>query len=1362
MKKTMKKLIICIILFCVGFSSSAQVILDELDGSTIGNATGVTYTSTPNGQGAVFTRASESRIEYPFSLGLPHEGTIEMLIKVSKGYFYDNYILKDNQSGAFIFNTGPSDVWYLGAMWLVVDSLGGVSLSTALTANPTSHSLSASNTTFRFNEWHIVSFSYGSQGQYLKVDGQLVASNNNYKETLQACGSWGSIRDNPTIGKMKSVFWVNNRYDQGFEGILDRFRASSSQQDWKLALNSAQSVTVTEPNGGENWTVNSFKQILWKSNNVTNVRIEYSINGGSAWNTIISSTSAVVGSYTWTVPNSISTNCKMRISDALNSTTNDISDGLFSIVAKLSVTIYPQLFLSSGSILVGNQNIVSGSGFSPLDFVKLNFSINGAQSFQTVQTDYQGIFSYIYTSSASNNNYYVQVSATDITTNKNTITKTFQVKATDVAYKPTLNLQTLQGKFLVNKSIPVWWSDKMYLSIAGISYAHDKNGIRDYSYTASYSTDGSSWTDIKIVTGTSPSDKIQSFTINFKPTTTSDNYLIRITDNFNTLNTITSSKFSISDNSSPLDVSLQWDYSFPQNGVENPIGLAADGVARILIKVRHANGSTIKSATIQLQDKDNNTSISMLGKIMPSTAPTAYSEEANSANKTQATISTASSTDWFWYVAPDNFAENGNSDSYAYSNHRIVQAVITAYDGDTTIQNIEIVRPPLMMVHGLGSDYNCFKHFNYSYNGTNINLTDMETDGGIKTNLFKQRHAINLADPIGLFSYNASQLNSIYANKNNFRGNINALREKGYACNQIDYVCHSMGGCVMREAIESYSTYFSKSNYSMGFIHKAITIDTPHNGSPLADLITEFTSNLDWKNKLFFTYLYGLTDKCIIFNFIQPKDPDCNLCVLNFDASDAVKNLQVNNGVKFNETNVKSHLIAGDVDLISSNTAIAFASMDGYLDVLDKLFEIALKMYPSSELKAVVYAEKGLRVFTFLEWYSKQKGYPNFFADGDFIVPLASQIAINPANSIYPSFTTIKKNSSWWNANHLQIVDRTDVGNRVLELLNSNINDDIFANSIPANNTNTSFQVRQLVKEHLKSTSIETFDTTKIKIINPIRNSALYSDSICKLTYHLKDTTNLFYVSYYYQGNSDMISARDSIYTLKIQNNQKNTGKQMVIVSAVYDTSDGTETYTDTLSVNVQTLASLRGFEVSPKRIEMYKGTKYYPTYTAIYNNNIVNIPINCEDIKVTIGDPSIVTYNASNYSFVGIDTLATYTEISYKGLKDTIYFNVMDTISYSKDSYTEVKEIQNNVSNNFYTLYPNPTKGLFTINIVEPIKQEAKIIVSNLLGETVLQQSTTGQKTILNMNLQPAGIYIIRVIIQDKSQCIVKLIKQE
>jgi hypothetical protein len=210
------------------------VILDDLNGSSIGNSFGIKFKKTPTGQGAVFSRKSESRIEYPFSQGLPRQGTIEILINVSSGYGYDKFKLSKNLQYATIFTTVASDAWYNGAMWLTVENTGNITLTTGLSSTPTSHSLNAQNTSFRFNEWHVVSFSYGTEGQFIRLDGQNVASNNSYTEQMDACGKLTGQKDNPTIGEGNSIIWKNNEYDSGFEGIVDCFRASNIQQDWVL------------------------------------------------------------------------------------------------------------------------------------------------------------------------------------------------------------------------------------------------------------------------------------------------------------------------------------------------------------------------------------------------------------------------------------------------------------------------------------------------------------------------------------------------------------------------------------------------------------------------------------------------------------------------------------------------------------------------------------------------------------------------------------------------------------------------------------------------------------------------------------------------------------------------------------------------------------------------------------------------------------------------------------------------------------------------------------------------------------------------------------------------------------------------
>ncbi len=91
-------------------------------------------------------------------------------------------------------------------------------------------------------------------------------------------------------------------------------------------------VTVTSPNGGEQWIVGTNQNISWTSSNVANVKLEYTTNNGTNWISILASTSASAGSYSWTIPNTPSTNCKVRISDVTNSLFADTSNNVFSII----------------------------------------------------------------------------------------------------------------------------------------------------------------------------------------------------------------------------------------------------------------------------------------------------------------------------------------------------------------------------------------------------------------------------------------------------------------------------------------------------------------------------------------------------------------------------------------------------------------------------------------------------------------------------------------------------------------------------------------------------------------------------------------------------------------------------------------------------------------------------------------------------------------------------------------------------------------------------------------------------------------------------------------------------------------------
>jgi hypothetical protein len=93
----------------------------------------------------------------------------------------------------------------------------------------------ARKTMFRFGEWHAIGVSYGKQGQYIMLDGKLVASSPSRTQTFGRAGNQQSPLDIPTIGETVSHFWQRHRYEGGFEGVLAAFRVSNKQNDWQLA-----------------------------------------------------------------------------------------------------------------------------------------------------------------------------------------------------------------------------------------------------------------------------------------------------------------------------------------------------------------------------------------------------------------------------------------------------------------------------------------------------------------------------------------------------------------------------------------------------------------------------------------------------------------------------------------------------------------------------------------------------------------------------------------------------------------------------------------------------------------------------------------------------------------------------------------------------------------------------------------------------------------------------------------------------------------------------------------------------------------------------------------------------------------------
>lgn len=98
------------------------------------------------------------------------------------------------------------------------------------------------------------------------------------------------------------------------------------------------SVTLVLPNGDEKWSAFSVQEIVFVTNEVSDVNLEYTING-TEWNLIAENVSTSTGTVPWQVPNNASATCKVKISDSNNAAIFDESDENFEIIGRsLTVT----------------------------------------------------------------------------------------------------------------------------------------------------------------------------------------------------------------------------------------------------------------------------------------------------------------------------------------------------------------------------------------------------------------------------------------------------------------------------------------------------------------------------------------------------------------------------------------------------------------------------------------------------------------------------------------------------------------------------------------------------------------------------------------------------------------------------------------------------------------------------------------------------------------------------------------------------------------------------------------------------------------------------------------------------------------
>jgi hypothetical protein len=158
-----------------------------------------------------------------------------------------------------------------------------------------------------------------------------------------------------------------------YAGVSLYSNMANNIDDFTVRVQTQPTLTVNSPNGGEVWLANSTHSITWSSTDFTGtVAIDYSLDGGSTWLVAIAST-ANTGSYSWRLPASTSTNCKVRVKDSADGSPADISNANFIIEPETeSITL---LAPNGGeNWVVNSQQVITWQAASSISFVRISYS----------------------------------------------------------------------------------------------------------------------------------------------------------------------------------------------------------------------------------------------------------------------------------------------------------------------------------------------------------------------------------------------------------------------------------------------------------------------------------------------------------------------------------------------------------------------------------------------------------------------------------------------------------------------------------------------------------------------------------------------------------------------------------------------------------------------------------------------------------------------------------------------------------------------------------------------------------------------------------------------------------------------------
>lgn len=146
------------------------------------------------------------------------------------------------------------------------------------------------------------------------------------------------------------------------------------------------SFKLVSPIGGEKWPVGSEQKIMWSNASFNFLKIEFSYDNGANWKTLEENAPTLTGFYDWNVPDKVSDECIIKISNSENLSESRMS-GVFSIYVPLEKELQ-LLAPNGGEAWNGNETRIISWQSRNIISLKIEYSLNNGRAWTVIEESY--------------------------------------------------------------------------------------------------------------------------------------------------------------------------------------------------------------------------------------------------------------------------------------------------------------------------------------------------------------------------------------------------------------------------------------------------------------------------------------------------------------------------------------------------------------------------------------------------------------------------------------------------------------------------------------------------------------------------------------------------------------------------------------------------------------------------------------------------------------------------------------------------------------------------------------------------------------------------------------------------------------